>query len=240
MAPPPLVARTHAGAPTARSTPVPSKKALGGAIQYVPEQSSPLVYPSPKVPAPKNRKPSKPTVNADKPGFRRLATDRSDDISDFDDQGALCSPVQNIPESAEPPKIQLGKRERTANTKNPIGGRHEKRLVRDTVTFVHGMLIVYFTLADWRENSVCRAATRECRQSNCAGLCETRELTDRDSDPLVEPRTISNQDSGEEAPLKYIPSLKRPACKQISCQAVCPGVSACSRNLSTLALSSAT
>jgi hypothetical protein len=119
--------RPHAGAPTSRNTPAHMKKAPM-TVQFAPEKSSPLVYPSPKVPprSLKTYKTVKNTTQIAKPGFRRLDTDRSDEIADFDDLTPYTSPLTDVSEDA---KTKLGKRDRVFDTKSPGVGRHAKKLV---------------------------------------------------------------------------------------------------------------
>ncbi|KAI0702889.1 hypothetical protein BC835DRAFT_23485 [Cytidiella melzeri] len=99
-------------------------------VQFAPEKlnSSPLVYPSPRVPT-TNRlnthKTTGPAVHSSKPSFRRLDTDRSDEILDFEDPTVHASPLQDVPEGS---KAKLGKRNRPVEVKSPHGGRHTKKL----------------------------------------------------------------------------------------------------------------
>ncbi|KAI0091997.1 hypothetical protein BDY19DRAFT_573185 [Irpex rosettiformis] len=123
------VIRPQTVAPTARSTPLQAKK-TSATVQFAPEnmKSSPLVYPSPKISAPgrlKTYKTLKQVAQSSKGGFRRLGTDHSDDIQDFDDLIPHLSPVQDMPEG---PKAKLGKRDRTADAKSPNGARQAKKL----------------------------------------------------------------------------------------------------------------
>lgn len=123
--------RPHAGAPTARSTPIPMKK-TSATVQFAPEhlKSSPLVYPSPKISVPgrlKTYKTVKTVAQTSKVTFKRLGSDHSDEIQEFDDLTPQLSPVQDVPEA---PKAKLGKRERTADVKSPSGARQPKKLVQ--------------------------------------------------------------------------------------------------------------
>lgn len=130
--PTPVRPYRQAGAPTARSTPIPMMTSPTIALRVF-EKSSPVVYPAPRVPtaacAP-IQKSMKHARHADKPAFRRLATDRSDDIADFDDPSPGLSPLQKLPERPEGSKSRAGKRERSIDGKSPGVGRHSKKLVR--------------------------------------------------------------------------------------------------------------
>ena len=126
MCPSPIT-RPRAGL---KGTPVRAKKAPV-TVQFAPEhlKSSPLVYPSPKISAPsrlKTYKTPKQTAQTSRVGFRRLGTDHSDEIQDFDDLTPQLSPMQDIPEA---PKANLGKRDRIADPKSPNGARQTKKLV---------------------------------------------------------------------------------------------------------------
>lgn len=152
--------QAHAGAPTAKNSPAVSKKPATSPYA-APEYSSPLVYPPPKTPA--VRAPAATTTTpaahsrrpapgdtamfkaAPRTGFRRLATDCSDEIVEFSQRSLHVSPIASPPESyatshappeKEREKTGLGKRNSREDHGSPStsqnGARQPKRLVRFT------------------------------------------------------------------------------------------------------------